>query len=533
VAVKGRVDLLGPSSVEVSAQDLNPDFLRPFVQLDRALQGRLNFTLQFSGPMNDPKAGVSLEAFDAGVEGVQADRISALAYYSAGTLHIEQGLISKGPHKLVAIGTLPVDPRTFTLDARGPLQLQLRLQDADLSFLSILTPQITDASGTVAGEVNVAGTIAVPQMTGFLRSSGGRLRYAPLRTPIEDLHIDVAFSQDQIEVQDISAAIGQGRVAANGVVGITDFRPGSVRLALRAEHATLDLPGVYSGQVDAEITLSGQARQPTVSGQLALSNGRISPGGSVGAGDAPNLGFNGTLEAGPNTVFSGGPVRAQVEGAVHVGGTLAHPLASGDVTTPGGEFAFLGSAFRVTGGSAAFSESRGVEPQISAHAQRVVGDYIVIIDICGLATQLRVCHITSIPPLPEADVYALVAADAGIVGDPESVVGQGLGRSLLGSICEPLHLSECAVAYSRESPVTLRMGGFLLQNVYLRLSEVWTGPTTPTTSLTLGTFPRPIPIGQSYTVAGLEYYLSPNVLATLKVDTLGGNGIFLLNQFPL
>ena len=162
----------------------------------------------------------------------------------------------------------------------------------------------------------------------------------------------------------------------------------------------------------------------------------------------------------------------------------------------------------------------------------MVGDYIVILDICGLASQLRVCHITSIPPLPEADIYALVAADAGIVGDPESAFGQGLGRSLLGSICEPLHLSECAVAYSHESPVTLRMGGFLLQNVYLRVSQVWTGTTPPTTSLTLGTFPRQVPLGQSYAVAGLEYYLSPNVLATFKVDTLGGNGLFLLNQFP-
>ncbi|TMI77004.1 MAG: hypothetical protein E6H04_14620, partial [Bacillati bacterium ANGP1] len=270
VAAKGRVDLLGPSSVEVSAQDLNPDFLRPFFQLDRALQGRLNFTLQFSGPMRDPKAGVSLEAFDAGVEGVQADRITALAFYSAGALHIEQGLISKGPHKLVAIGTLPVDSSTFTLDARAPLQLQLRLQDADLSFLSLITPQITDASGTVAGEVNLAGTIAVPQMAGFLRSSGGRLRYAPLRTPIEDLRIDLTFSQDQIQVQGLSAAIGQGRVEADGVVGITNFRPDSVRLAVRAEHVTVDVPGLYGGQVDAEVALTGLAGQPTVSGQMDL-----------------------------------------------------------------------------------------------------------------------------------------------------------------------------------------------------------------------------------------------------------------------
>ncbi|HYM90536.1 MAG TPA: DUF748 domain-containing protein, partial [bacterium] len=156
VAAKGRVDLRGTSAVEVSAQDLNPDFLRPFFQLDRPLQGRLNFTLQLSGPLGDPQAGVSLEAFDVGVADAQADQIAALAYYSAGTLHLEQGVISKGPHKLVVTGTLPVDRGTFTLDAHAPLQLQLRLQDADLSFLSLFTPKITDATGTVAGQVYVA-----------------------------------------------------------------------------------------------------------------------------------------------------------------------------------------------------------------------------------------------------------------------------------------------------------------------------------------------------------------------------------------
>src|SRR5262249_59002896 len=46
LAAKGRVDLRGTNSVEVSAQDLNPDFLRPFFKIDRPLEGRLNFVLQ-------------------------------------------------------------------------------------------------------------------------------------------------------------------------------------------------------------------------------------------------------------------------------------------------------------------------------------------------------------------------------------------------------------------------------------------------------------------------------------------------------
>jgi len=536
VAAKGRVDLRGVSEVEVSAQDLNPDFLRPFFRLDRPLEGRLNFTAQLTGPLTDPRAGVSLEAFDAGVSGAQADRIAALAFYSAGTLHIEQGLISKGPHTLVAAGTLPVDRKTFTLDPRSPLHLQLRLQDADLSFLSLLTPRIVDATGTVAGEVDIAGTIEVPQMTGFLRSAGGRLRYTPLRTPLEDIRVDVEFSQDQIQVHDLSAALGQGRVRADGVVEITNFHLGKVKVALRADHATADLPGLYTGQVDAELAITGEASGPTLSGTTVLSNGLVSPGGAAGTGGMPDLVLNVGLEAGQNTVFTLGAIRAQVQGGLNVGGTLQDPLLRGDVTSSEGEVAFLGSTFRLTAAEAVFTDALRLDPQISAQVQRVVGDTIVYLDFCGLATELRVCRATSIPPHTETDIYALLATDAGITGDPESVIGQGLGRSLLGSVREALHLSEFTVAYSRESPVTLRIGTFLLQNVYLTLSEVWPGPpgSTIVSPLTLGTLSRPqLLTGQAYSVAGIEYFLSPNLFATFNVDTLGGAGFFLQTQFPL
>ncbi|HLW59773.1 MAG TPA: translocation/assembly module TamB domain-containing protein, partial [bacterium] len=532
VAAKGRVDLRGSSQVEVSAQDLNPDFLRPFFQIDRPLQGKLNFTVQLSGETRNPTAGLSLEATDAGIAGALADRIAGLAYYQAGTLHIEQAVISKGPHKVVAVGTLPVDQKTFAFDPNAPMQLQLRLQDADLSFLTLLTPQVTDAAGTVAGEVDVAGTVGRPEMSGFLHSTGGKLTYAGLRKPIDKMNVDLVFSQNEILVRDLSAALGQGQVAIGGTVGVTNFRLGDIGLALKATHADIDAPGLYTGLLDADLRLSGPALEPVLSGSATLSEGVLSPAGTGGGpgGGGPRLGLDVTLAVGHNVVFSLGPIRAEVAGSVHAAGTLAHPLLSGLVTSPQGEVAFLGSTFRLTGGQAVFSEALGVEPQISARAQQVYGDTIVFLDVRGLASHPDLT-VTSDPPLTQADILNLVARNAGIFGDPGSILGQGLGRYLLGSLREALDLNEFTLTYNRESPVTLRIGKFLLQNIYVTVSEVFAGPQVATIPFP-GTFTRPVPPDVSYTVAGLEYFLSPNVLATLNVDTLGGMGVFLLTRFP-
>ncbi len=375
-------------------------------------------------------------------------------------------------------------------------------------------------------------------MAGFLRSRGGRVHYEALRTPLEALNIDLSFSQDQIEVHELSATLGGGRVAAEGTVGITNFRPDNIRMTLKADRATLDIPGLYRGQVDAGLEINGPAIRPTVSGRVALSNGLVSPGGSAaGIGASSDLRLDLTLEAGPNTAFTLGAIRAQVDGSIHVGGTLAHPLLSGRVTAPEGEVAFLGSTFRLTAGEAVFSESLGVEPQISARAQQVYGDTVVVLDVSGPAAHPEL-RLTSNPPLSQDEIVTLVARNSGILGDPESVLGLGVGRYVLGSIREALHLNEFTIVYSRESPVTLRIGKLLLRDLYLTLSQVWPAPPGAPplalgSGLSLLTLNRQPQTGLSYAVAGLEYFLSPSVLLTFNVDTLGGTGVFVLTRFPL
>ena len=534
VAAKGRIDLAGPSAVEVSAQDLNPDFLRPFFKFDRPFEGKMTFTAQFTGTMQDPTAGLSLDATDVGVSDALADRITGLAYYTNGALHIEQAVVAKGPHKVVVAGTLPVDSKTMTLDPGRPLALQLRLQDAGLSSLVFLTPQITDATGTIAGAVDLAGTVAAPQMTGFLRSAEGRLSIRGLRTPLEHLNVDLSFSQDNIQIRDLSATLGHGQMAASGAVEITNFRPGNVQLAFTAAHAAVDVPGLYNGLVDADLQLSGPWAQPTLSGTATLSDGALSPGaGGAAGGVLPKLGLDVTVEAGQNDVFAVGAIRAHVTGSVHAGGTLDRPLLSGRVIAPDGEVDFLGSAFRLTSGEAVFSESLGIEPRVSIRAQQVYGDTLVFLDINGLAYHLTTADlaVTSDPPMTQADLLNMIARNAGYFGDPESILGQGVGRYLLGSIRGALNLSEFAVTYGHESPVTLRIGKFLLQNIYLTVSEVFPGPTA-TTLPAAGSLTRPVPPGTSYAIGGLEYFLSPSVLAAFNVDTLGGTGVFLVTRFP-
>ncbi len=541
ILAQGRVVLAGASNVEVSARDLDPNVLRPLLHLDRPLVGRLDFTMQWSGPTRNPTAGLSLEARNAGVPGAVADRIVALAYYKEGTVHVEDATIEKGPHKVVVQGSLPVVPGSLALDPQGPLDLQLHLRDADLSFLSLLTRQVQDASGTVQGEVSIGGTVSSPRMHGSVRAQGGHLRIDPMRTPLEDVGVDIVFSQDQVLVRDLSAVIGGGRAAVHGTVAISNLRPEALALDLTAQQVTADVPGLYAGQVDAALTLAGPAAHPVLAGTATLSNGRVEVDGGF-APAAPRhaaVGLAVNVAAGDNVAFDAGVVRAHLAGEVRVGGTLGAPRLSGTVRSLDGTVAILGTPFTIVEGEAAFSEALGFEPQIRARAQAMYGDTQVFLDVQGVLPNATLVW-SSEPPMSQQDILALVAGSSGYSGSAAGLAGQELGRMFLGSVGQAiqraLHLDEFTVSYSTQNPVTLRIGKFIVRSLYLSLTEVFGRPTSPDTPVPPvpgpGLLTRLSYTGQPYTVLGLEYFLSPSVFLSYNVDTLGDNAIFLLTRYP-
>ncbi|HEV2440859.1 MAG TPA: translocation/assembly module TamB domain-containing protein [bacterium] len=542
IAARGQVSLNGTSAVEVSAHNLDPAIFVPIFHLRQPLVGSVDFTIQWSGPASNPTAGLSLEATNAGVPGATVDRVAALAYYKNGTITIQDGMLAKGAHRLVVEGTLPVAADRFALDPNGALRLGLHVEDADLSLLSLLTPAIQDASGTVTGQVAIGGTVAEPTMTGSMQATGGRMRYAALRTPIENIAADITFSQNQIEVHNVSADVGGGHVAVQGTAAVSEFRPQLLELALTARRLNIDVPGLYTGRVDANLALRGPAVDPLLSGAVTLSGGRITyagslPGGGTGGQTAapPPLGLDMTITTGSDVSYGEGPVQVALAGSVHAGGTLAQPKLAGEIRSDGGSVNLFGTTFTVIEGRATFSEGLGLTPLISGRAQGQIGDTRIFIDVSGLLSNPSVIW-SSEPPMSQSDILALVFGATGEAGTPTGLAGRELGRLLIGSVTSAiqraLHLDELSVSYDTQSPVTLRIGKFLTAKFYLTLTQVFAQNSPGSTATVLpGGFNRPALAGQSYTVLGLEYLFSPSVSISYDVDTLGNNGYFLLTRW--
>ncbi|MDR7395124.1 MAG: translocation/assembly module TamB domain-containing protein, partial [Armatimonadota bacterium] len=186
------------------------------------------------------------------------------------------------------------------------------------------------------------------------------------------------------------------------------------------------------------------------------------------------------LVAGQGLSVAAGPVRLQVGGGLHVGGSLTGPALSGTVTGRGGEYRAFGTTFVVEEGVAVFQEFRGTEPVLSARARTRVGDVTVFVHLAGTPGQMQV-RLTSDPELPHDRIVQLLAAQAGIEralgGEVEAALRQQLARFLLGEfeqrVRQLLGLAELRIEYDFEKPLRLRLGRFLLQDLYLTLTTVF------------------------------------------------------------
>ncbi len=505
----GRINLRGTSDVEFSGRGLALDILRPLFGLKRSLAGDLDFTLQASGTLADPQVGISTTVTKGGVGEARFDQLVAQIFYRDGLLHIEQGLLQEGRHKVKAEGTVPFDPARLRFDEARAMELRLFLADANLSVLGLFTDQVERAEGPLEGEVLLSGSVAHPRMVGSLKAVDGTIKIRNLDPPLTAVQARLTFDEDEIRVAQLAARLGEGTVTVGGTVGIREFRPDRLDLQLAVKGARLSYVPFFAGAMDSDLRLSGSAPAPRLSGTLTLSQGDLfMPMARQATGaEAPgvNVALDIDLSAGEGLWVNAGSLRLQVHGTVHAGGTQHQPRLAGAVEAGRGTFTAFNSTFTLQDGEATFAEFRGATPYLDAHAQTRVGTTTIFAQIQGTPDDPDLL-LSSDPPLSHRQIVALLAGQAGISqlrGDQEGALRLELSQALLGSVGlavgRALGFEEFAIQYDVTQPLQLRVGRLLITDVYLTFSE---------------TFTTPLP----YYNWSLDYHLTPATMVSFSVD---------------
>jgi translocation and assembly module TamB len=271
--------------------------------------------------------------------------------------------------------------------------------DIDLADIGIVLPFVTvldDAKGTFRADLDVAGTLDTPAVTGTIALDGGSLSYLPIGLKIDEIDLRSELQEHgEIEVMgSFRAGEGRGQIRTRADHRRTPVR--GLEVTLRGHNLTLiDVPDVKAiANTDVQVHFDGEELE--INGTLAFPRARIVPSNlgtsrvyesedvviiagelpdeTTEAADRADIRILGSLDVslGDDVVVDLGVVETSV-----TGGTLLTwsgdpiPMANGSFDVDGEILAF-GQRLEITEGSVRFPDVPADDPYLRIRAEREI-----------------------------------------------------------------------------------------------------------------------------------------------------------------
>jgi hypothetical protein len=346
------------------------------------LEGAFSGDVVISGTLDDPLfAGpVRIDDFKLGL--VALDTIIATLRSQQDRLRLSHVELHTGASQVEGWMDIPVDISIIS-GARvnqdsllmGDLHLQGRGEDL-LGMALILA----EAGGDFEGDINLAGTPAHPQTTGYLRLRDGTMRLAGWEEKLDALNMDAIIKGDTIQVLSMHAREGikwaaerQGEMSGAGWLtwhgpfryhGDFDFTNGSV--------STLPfLSGVVSGNIAIDtMTGEGILAHPFITGELDVHEGTVTyefqdvADPTVGPSVTPIVSYDIGIKAENNIMLINRNANMELSGELRLSLTPTGQSINGELRTLRGNYMVFGNKFQLIDGYLDFSSADDLNPRI-------------------------------------------------------------------------------------------------------------------------------------------------------------------------
>jgi translocation and assembly module TamB len=395
------------------------------------LHGEIALTAQVRPVGNGWRGNAHVTSADGGMKNSERSRRDLVAYdhlvldatFDPQRLDAKLGAVLNGDGH--------IDAHVDTgWDAYAPLRGEIALDTDELTWMELLSPDIVEPTGKLAGHVTLAGTRAQPVL-------GGQAQLSGFSTELPALAITVSNGDVRMDAQaDGSARIhgslksGEGTLNLDGTLG---WRGDDTPLVLNVRGSnvlvsdTRDLRAV----ADPDVVVRYSAGQPiNVTGSVGVPSARIdlerldqgvsaSPDVVVldpvdpQRGVATPLDLDLTLVLGDDVRLNGFGLDGTLGGSLHVRARPGREMLATGTLDVGGRYTAYGQKLDITRGRLVWSNSAIADPLLDIRAEREVADVTAGIDVTGHASN------------PQAEVWTDPATD-----QSEALAYLALGRPL-------------------------------------------------------------------------------------------------------
>jgi translocation and assembly module TamB len=432
LAADGTIQLRGdmPMALKVVAANLPLDAgLRSFFFSGHAAHAVVDGELDLEGPARNPRAvegELRMTRLAGSLEGLPVQNSGALRLrLREGMLRVEQfRLEGEQQHYFEMQGQAELS---------GEQRLNLRAEGkADLKLLQSLAPDLS-SRGLAELAVQVRGTVARPTLRGQLRISDGAVSYVDVPNGLSSINGVLVFNQDRLQVQELAASMGGGRLQLGGFVSYDESStaksavaggpPLLFNLTAEGKNVRLRYPEGVSSGVDVSLAFSGSTSNAVLSGNLTVTRLALNPqfdftsyllkGKPIGLGSSPNspadnIKLDVHVASAPQLQVQSSLARVTGNVNLHIRGTAAKPIVFGRISVLQGNLTLTNTTYRLDRGEITFSNPASIDPNIDIEASTRVRDYDITLGLQGTLNRMNVSY-RSDPPLQSADIISLLA----------------------------------------------------------------------------------------------------------------------------
>jgi translocation and assembly module TamB len=380
---------------------------------DSALAG----TVSIDGPLSDLKqlrGDANLRQLAVTIAGVPLESEGdAHATLAGGTIHLDPLHVTGENTDLRAQGSLSLEG-TQQLDLAASGSINLKLAET-------LDPDLT-ASGETTFQLEAHGPLQHPGLQGRVDFQNGALSLEDLPNGLSQLRGTLEFNQNRLEVKSLTAMTGGGQLSLGGYLAYQHGIFADLTVTGKGVH--IRYPEGVSSLADLTLQLQGPQNNLLLSGDVLITRFTVSPdldlaalaaqaNSSVQTIAPPNAPSNHVrldvhIASSPQLNFQNAFAKLAGDVNLRLRGTMASPSLLGAVSITEGSALIAGTRYDLERGDITFTNPVRIEPVIDLSATAHVEDYDISLGLHGSPQKLSVSY-RSDPPLPEADVVALLA----------------------------------------------------------------------------------------------------------------------------
>ncbi|WP_010217583.1 translocation/assembly module TamB domain-containing protein [Sphingomonas sp. PAMC 26621] len=389
----------------------------------------------------------------------------------------------------------------------APLSGGIRYNGPSSVLFSLAGLSRQQLSGPIAIAADFGGRVDAPQLNGVIRADSLTYDNEVYGTRLSQMKIAGRFTNDRLEITQLSARAGEGTVQAQGSVGFAAASgfPIDIRATLNnARLARSDAlgatatgtiavtnskanGGLIKGDIRIpnaryEIIRQGQAEVPELTGVRRKSDLVKAAGAPAAEAPVGLFKLDIRIRADNQLFVSGMGLESEWEMDMRVAGTSAAPQVLGRLQLVRGTYSFSGKRFEVTKGDIRFNGGPLSDPEINISATTTTSDVDVTINVTGTGQKPQIAF-TSTPALPQDEVLSRLLFGSSVTNLSaiqaiqlasalNSLRGSGGGLNPLGKLRSATGIDRLRVLGANDATgqgTSLAAGKYITNNIYVEI----------------------------------------------------------------